>query len=106
MERTRDEPLAGAGLAAKKDRRGARRRRCALEDQIELVPQPPDAGAVADDVREGRHPSLTFSTQYVMSISRYIAVAAVRCRRASSRWPARSKSRHRPAGQCGMRVRI
>src|SRR5712691_11025640 len=60
MDRADDETLAGAGLAAKEDRRGPRRRGRALEDQLELLPQPSDAGAVAHDLCEGGHPSVAF----------------------------------------------
>jgi hypothetical protein len=51
----RDEALARAGLAAQEDRRGTRRRRRTLEDLFELLPQPPDAGAVAGDLGQGVH---------------------------------------------------
>src|SRR5262250_3881314 len=50
-----DEALAGAGLAAQEDRRETRTRRGALEDVLDLLPQTPDAGAVAHDLGQDVH---------------------------------------------------
>ena len=50
----REEPFAGPH----EDRGRPRRRRGALQDPLELLAQPPDAGAVADDFGEGVHPRI------------------------------------------------
>jgi hypothetical protein len=50
-----EEALAGAGLAAEEDRRRPRGGRGARQDLFQLLPEPPDAGAVADDVSERAH---------------------------------------------------
>ena len=55
MDRPRHEPFARARLPAEEKRRRTRCRRCALQDLLELLTQPPDAGAVANDLRQGGH---------------------------------------------------
>src|SRR5262249_38270227 len=105
MDRTCDEAFARARLATKEDRRGTARRRRALQDVLELLTQAPDAGAVTSDVRENAHPRI-LSSQYVISISRYIVDAVVKCCCASSCLPLRSESRPRPAWQCATSGRI
>src|SRR5262245_38843126 len=53
---SRDEPLARPRLTAKEGRQGPRRRRCALEDQLELFAQSPDACPTSPDTSRAMTP--------------------------------------------------
>src|SRR5215475_12942052 len=60
----RDEALARPCLAAQEDRRGPRRTRGPGQDLLDLVAEPPDAGAVADDLRQAVHGRILSHTRF------------------------------------------